>query len=124
MVKKALLLVGLTPDGLWLDLVSRALKALGAAYELRTSSTCETGDAARYELIVIDAATAGPELVPLTRQLHKECPIVPILVVSASPTWQQAREVFLAGAADYIRKAFDERAIRASLEELLGKRGG
>lgn len=44
-----------------------------------------------------------------------------VVVLSASPNWQQAREAFEAGASDYLPKGMTEEELLAAFDEILGK---
>ena len=44
---------------------------------------------------------------------------VPIVVATASPTWNRARSLLLAGASDYIRKTSDRATLLRTLQPLL-----
>jgi DNA-binding NarL/FixJ family response regulator len=55
------------------------------------------------ELVVIDATyVVNPE--EMVDYICKSVPGSKVVVVAASPTWQQARSVFEAGAKDYLSK--------------------
>ncbi|MFZ1400847.1 MAG: hypothetical protein WAS33_28345 [Candidatus Promineifilaceae bacterium] len=58
-------------------------------------------------LIMIDASTIQSELVSLVSKLCQAYQPSPVIVASASPTWKQARDVFHAGASDYVNRNSD-----------------
>lgn len=64
----------------------------------------------QYDLMIVDAGgvSSFPRVV---RRLRAMCARCPILVVTASPTWQRAREAMHAGANDYQRKTLDNREL-------------
>jgi len=70
---------------------------------------CVAGN--RYILIIVDAA-ATDDAAHLIRSLRSHQPEAPIIVFSASPTWERAREAFRAGAMDYVRKPIGREEMR------------
>jgi DNA-binding NarL/FixJ family response regulator len=72
------------------------------------------------DLIIVDAGTVDDAAL-LTSFLRTEQPEARIIVATASPTWQRAREAMQAGAADYIRKSLDEKELRSKIETVLGR---
>ena len=73
---------------------------------------------ASYDVIIIDAGTVS-NAVTLVASLQSQQPEARIVVATASPTWQRAREVLQAGAADYIRKSLDKDQLRVKIQALL-----
>lgn len=116
---KYFLAVGNHLDGAWLQVVGDALKSLGKLHFASGQEALIQLKTQDYDLIVIDATTIGSNIAALVSKLHQERPNIPILVATTSPTWQRARQVFLAGAADYIRKSFDKEQILANCQEIL-----
>lgn len=117
---KRLLLIGSHPDSIW---VAALRQALGPEARLDVAAAHESAGRLRknvYDMIVLDysAAADGPETLSELRRLK---PAPPILVVSASPTWQQAKEVLLAGAADYMPKSLDVDELSAAFREILAR---
>jgi DNA-binding response OmpR family regulator len=117
---KNLLLIGSLPDSLWVE-------ALRGGLESAADLNVVPGDKARerlaeraYDLIILDYSAEGVALQTL-RELRQLRPDTPVLVVSASPTWQQAREVFAAGGIDYVPKSLNAKALRELMEEILSR---
>lgn len=84
----------------WSDTLSDALSPLGS---LRVVSEHEAGVEilrASYGLVIIDAAVIE-EPAHLVSHLRTQRPELRIVVVAVTPTWQEARAVWRAGAADY-----------------------
>jgi DNA-binding response OmpR family regulator len=69
-------------------------------------------------VIIVDAG-AVCDANELTAQLLAQRPGVCVVIATASPTWQRARQALRAGAADYIRKTLDERELRTKIEAVL-----
>jgi DNA-binding NtrC family response regulator len=101
------LLVGVQPNSAWVKTLGEALQSLGQLnLTVPTEAIEQLERVENYILIIVDAATTKgvPSLITA---LHRQRPIVPVVVVTDSPTWQRAREIFLAGATDYVRKSLD-----------------
>jgi DNA-binding NtrC family response regulator len=114
-----LLVISNDPDSVWLQIVGDALQSLG---ELQVVSEQEASMQIKvkdYDLMILDATAISGDIATLVARLHKERPNVSIVVATTSPTWQRARQVFRAGASDYIRKSLDKERILASLREVL-----
>jgi DNA-binding NtrC family response regulator len=114
-----LLVISNDPASAWLQSVSDALRSLG---ELHVASEQEAAAQIKvkgYDLMVLDATAIGGDIAAVVARLHQEGPDVPIVVATTSPTWQRAREVFRAGASDYIRKSLDGEKTLASLQKIL-----
>lgn len=117
---KTFLLVAAGRGSLWADTVREAVLPLG---ELRTATAAEAAALLareRYDLIILDAG-ADDDPAALVAALRRAAPATPLVVVTAAPTWQCAKEVFMAGASDYIRKSHDAPALAETIEEVLGK---
>lgn len=100
---KIFLATGNDLDSEWLEVLGKTLAPFGKL-EITPSAEIRMRKNKRYNLIIVDAIDSG-EMIKLVSDLHKESPQVPIVVVTASPTWQRARKFFLAGAIDYVRKS-------------------
>lgn len=73
-----------------------------------------------YGLVVIDATTVtNVEMLISGLRLLRDS--IRIVVVTASPTWSNARAAFEAGATDYIPKSSSFKELRAVFEEALRK---
>lgn len=118
---KKILAVGTSEEAAWLQTVSEAVRSLGEI----TFNTMETAfselKSTPYDLIIIDATAIGDDMVDLVAQFHTARPCTPILVATTSPTWQRARQAFQAGAADYIRKTFNQQKLLTMCRDLIDK---
>jgi CheY-like chemotaxis protein len=104
----------------WSSLASRLM---GPPRELAKATAADAASLVSredYGMAIIDAG-ASDDPATLVAALRRSAPSLLLVVVTASPTWQSAREVFMAGADDYIRKSHDAPALAASLQEVLGK---
>lgn len=72
-----------------------------------------------FDLILIDASTIETDAVTLIKPLHELCPQTPIVVNTLSPTWRRAKEAFMAGAVDYVRRSLDIETIRLAHQPYL-----
>jgi DNA-binding response OmpR family regulator len=117
---KKLLLIGSHPDSMWVAALRQALQPLT---QLDVALAREAGERLQqkvYDLIVLDYSAMGNALETLSEFRQRE-PATPIIVVSASPTWQQAKEVLSAGAADYMPKSLDVEELGAAFKEILSR---
>ena len=107
------------PHSKWVQMVKNVLTCSG---EVRLSSVSDANhiDAQRYSLIIVDASCVDVNIVSFVHRLHGSHFEVPIIVVTNSPTWRHAREVLLAGAADYIQRTFDKKVLLAAFHEAMG----
>jgi DNA-binding NtrC family response regulator len=119
-MSKRILLVGSKPDSGWIGTLQQSLDQWG---ELQVAA--ETDGLSRlrgqaYDLIILDAAVID-DLNLLVQSIRQERPNVPVVVVTNSPTWQRARQLFTDGASDYVRKSFDTGALKATFSRILSK---
>lgn len=112
------LLIGTTAETRWPEVLKDALSPLGELHIASERETVRTVSEQEYDAILIDAG-AVQDVTQTIARLRAQHPRTPIVVVSASPTWQQSREVFRAGAADYIRKSLDRKKLRTQIEAVL-----
>ncbi|HEV7683906.1 MAG TPA: hypothetical protein VGO68_17380 [Pyrinomonadaceae bacterium] len=111
------LLVGSSRQG-WRNILKDAVKPLGELDVCRESETFAQVEKAKYTVVIVDAGEVS-HLEELVFRLRGQMPLLRIIVVSAAPTWQLARQVFLSGATDYILKYADKRKLSAFLIDIL-----
>jgi two-component system, OmpR family, response regulator len=70
--------------------------------------------ACRYELVILDVLLPGSDGLDVLRDLHRERPALPVLILSARADLATKLRGFELGAVDYIAKPF-------SLDELLAR---
>jgi DNA-binding response OmpR family regulator len=106
-------------DSPWLDTVENVVSLIDY---WRISSEDEIHSELlknKYDLILIEASSIKGSIVALVSRLKGDCSGTPIIVVTTSPTWQNARDVFIAGAADYMRSTLDEERLLTLLSNAL-----
>ena len=65
----------------------------------------ELGGRLTVNAIVMDIEMPGLDGVEATRQLHEQCPDVPVVAISGTDYEERVLEIRAAGAADYVRKS-------------------
>lgn len=103
----------------WHQALQSALTQLGALEAVEEQEAISRLGGGEYNLVIIDA-TAVANVPQLVREVRANGPNLPLLVASASPDWEQAREIFRAGATDYILKSHEEEKLRTAVREALG----
>jgi DNA-binding NarL/FixJ family response regulator len=117
---KKILHIGNPADTTWITILRNALTPLGQLDSISKPEIPLHVQQKHYDLIIIDAATLN-DVETLVTALHQQEPNIPIVVVTTSPTWQRARRVLLAGAADYIRKSLDTDSLLTTFRAILTK---
>lgn len=115
---KEILLVGNTIEDQWAFALQKAVSSLGEFHVTTQMSAVQEIARHRYDLIVIDAGVVD-EIADLIAGLRSSQPEARIVVATASPTWQRAREAMLAGAIDYVRKSFNQRELHSQIQAAL-----
>jgi DNA-binding NarL/FixJ family response regulator len=72
----------------------------------------------KYDLLIIDSG-AVQDVISLVYSLHRQQPKSRFLVVTASPTWQVAREMFRAGASDYLDRSLTRSELCSRVKAVL-----
>lgn len=112
------LLIGTTTETRWPKVLKDALSPLGELHIASERETIRAVSEREYDVILVDAG-AVQDIIQMIGRLRSQQPRARIVVVTASPTWQQSRAVFRAGAADYIRKSLDKKKLRTQIEAVL-----
>src|SRR5207248_10850266 len=74
----------------------------------------------KHRAVIVDAG-AVDNFALLTLQLRTRNPDARIIVVTASPSWEFAREAFRSGATDYLRKSVAREELSLHLKQALTK---
>jgi len=101
----------------WGNILSEALRTLGQL-DFTSEELAIQEELDDYALIIIEAGGIT-DVAMIVTSVHQRRPALPIVVVTSSPTWQRARRVFLAGAADYIRKSLDPDTLLRTFQEVI-----
>jgi DNA-binding response OmpR family regulator len=82
--------------------------------------------AERYDLVVLDLLLPGLDGLGVLRELQRQCPNLPVVIVSARSDLQTKLRGFGLGACDYVSKPFslDELLARVRAQLRHGWRGG
>jgi len=72
---------------------------------------------ADYNLVIVDAG-AVREVGGLVSRMRGQRPWLRIVVVTLAPTWQEARAVLHAGAADYLSRTLTKRELASAIEKV------
>jgi len=115
--KNSFLLIGFRPGEEWPNFLQDALPSFVKLDLIQEDDARNVISSHQYDLLIIDAS-AVHDATQLVRSLHMEQNI-PILVVTASATWQSAREILKAGAVDYIGRSFDKKELRLRINNTL-----
>ena len=71
------------------------------------------------DLVISDLKMPGMTGIDLLRQVKTSHPTIPFVVMTAYETWDTAVEAMRLGAFDYVKKPFDNRDIRNTVERAL-----
>ena len=105
----------------WSRALDRAVSKLDGTLEVFDVSSARSVSWQDYDLLILDAG-AIQDLPSTISQIRLQDPEARVVVFSPAPTWKQAREVMLAGAADYARKSLDKAYILSTLQKNLARR--
>lgn len=108
------LLVGDITDQRSLLTLQNALATMGEVEILSEEDAVLAVSHEEFALIFIDAG-AVYDAALLTRRLRVSQPEARIIVMTASPTWEYARQALQAGAADYILKTLNPEELREKI---------
>ena len=117
-MKYSVLLIGEKTDSMWPLVVEQAVSTMGVLQFASEQDVVSGAIGNSYAVIMIDSG-AVRDPVRLTAWLRTQHPQAKIIVATASPTWQRARDVLKAGAVDYIRKSLDEAQLQSTIKTLL-----
>ena len=112
------LLVGKTTETQWSSVLKEALSPLGSLQVVSEEGAVPAVIRTHYDLVIVDAGAVRDAVLMVSR-LRVQQPETRIVIATASPTWQRAREALQAGAADYVRKSLDEKGLRSKVQAVL-----
>jgi DNA-binding NtrC family response regulator len=102
----------------WPMVLQRALSPLGKLHVVSEDDAVQAVTQNRYAIVIIDMG-AIDDAVLLVSRLQAQRPGLRIVIATASPTWTRARQMFQAGAADYIPKSLDEKDLFSKIQAVL-----
>jgi DNA-binding response OmpR family regulator len=102
----------------WATVLQRALSPLGKLHIVSEDDAVQAVTQNRYDVVIIDAGAVN-DAVLLTSRLRAQRPGLRVVIATASPTWTRARQVFQAGAADYITKSLEEKELFNKIQAVL-----
>jgi DNA-binding response OmpR family regulator len=107
------------------DLVRRALEDQGYAVELAYDGHVGRSMALRqeYDLIIIDIVVPGIDGISVCKEVRREKPDIPIILLTALGTVDDKVEGLDAGADDYMVKPIEFRELLARIRSVIKRRG-
>jgi len=110
-------------DEYWIGAVKEAIAPDGFVVDTACGSTAlnmirdrSTGGNP-YALVIVDMIAENAH--HLINQIRQEQPKIKIVAATSAPTWRLVREIYRAGAADYIIKSRDRKRLASELHTLL-----
>lgn len=122
--KEQLLIMISEDEGLeWVQMVRKAWQAIGQIQITSRESFLKNDVSTRQNpsCIIVDASSIHCDLVSLVKDIQQQNENVPIVIASASPNWEQARDVLHAGAADYVKRTADIQTLLDILIDYAGR---
>jgi len=120
MQKNSFLLIGNLCESYWHQTLKEALSNIGSLEIQSEESSLSLVLKKNFSLIIVDAGGVyNPSC--LVSRIREVQPDARIVVMTASPTWKQAREMFYAGVTDYMRKLPNKDELLPSFQEVLRK---
>jgi len=91
-----------------------------AGHKVITAGTChearERIDQGGFDLIFTDVSLPDGSGIDLLGEIKRRCPDCPVIVITAYPSPEAARDTFRMGAFDYITKPIRQREVMQSVE--------
>ena len=108
----------------WSDFFKEVLLEHGYKVDIEFNATKGLNrlDAQKYDIVVLDSYVSSADRLSILNEILQKHPEERVVVVSASPSWKEGREVYLQGAIDYLSKSADKHKLLKALQEGLRKR--
>lgn len=119
-MKANFLLINGTREHYWCQVLEEALAPLGSLQVGSEEEAIRLILQQSYDMIIVDATIVNDTPLLVSR-IRAQRPDARVVVVTASPTWQRARDVFYAGATDYIRKSLNKEELLSAFQIALAK---
>jgi DNA-binding response OmpR family regulator len=109
-----------------LDLTSYALRKYGFDSDGVTdgAAALERWESGNYDLVLLDLMLPKASGLEVCREIRKQSPTVPIVIVSALSQEDQIVEGFESGASDYVTKPVSYRILTTRMRNLLQRETG
>jgi DNA-binding response OmpR family regulator len=113
------LLIADAKDEYGTQVLRETLTELGPV-QIATEGGLDASLAERFcDVVIVDAA-AVERAATIVRRIREKSPSSKVVVITASPHWRVARDVFRAGAVDYMRKPWHREEILNSFRSVVG----
>lgn len=112
-----ILLVSDASDPVWEDALAEVLRPFGTLKVTNQETIQQQNAQDRYKLIIAEE-TPTEDFIFLIRHLRSQHPNTKIIVVATIPDWRIAREIFRAGASDYMPKSMYFEELRVTLNRV------
>jgi DNA-binding NtrC family response regulator len=107
-------------EDVWAQVLEQRLAPLGPLRITEEAAAVDLVIENDYAAIFVDAVSVA-DFGLLTSRIRAQRPDARVIVVTASLTWQRAREAFRSGATDYIYRSIDKEELEALLRAALEK---
>jgi DNA-binding NtrC family response regulator len=119
-MKRAFVLITDDEEDAWAQELVGILRPLGELKIVQQGDFSAQGLSSMCELVIIDA-TSVRHISDLVAELRQCNPQRRVVVMTASPRWQSAREAFEAGAQDYLSKNVSSDKVLSNIRAVLEK---
>lgn len=121
-MEKYIAIISNVVDSQWLQTIKPHLCGLGKLIVVTEEIVRAKHGRLSTNVIIIDSSSV-PNAAELVRYLVLQDQGTPKIVVTASPTWRRARDIFKAGAQDYLKQTDTERLLRICYKAVQEKDG-
>ena len=117
-MKTSILLINDRDETAWSEMLREVLAHLASSRVISGEEVDSEVLHSPYDLIIIDANVVE-EPAQLVSFLRSQSPDIRVVVTTAAPTWQEARAVIRAGAADYFRQTLNKEELLSIILDIL-----
>ena len=114
------LLISGPQDHYWHSVLEETLASLGHLQVVAEQAAIQSIIGQDYQAVIVDAG-AVDHLAFLVSRIRAQRPDARVIVVTASPNWQLAREALQSGASDCIRKSPHRAELLSAFQAALSK---
>ena len=98
-----------------------------AGHRVVTAGSCEEAreriGRGEFDLILMDVSLPDGSGLDLLEEIRRGCPDCPVIVITAYPSVETARDTLRMGAFDYIAKPVRQRTVMESVNQALRQKG-